>query len=127
MVLSHSDVSRRVDMLKEFHVKNLQQRMKLAEKVHELNSTLEQSKLVAESNCEKFTVDPDLRKFVYGTKGENIIKARFVTTNVFFRYKHSNAMYSDVFQEYTKLKLMIKVTWSQSTRKPQKRPNKHDR
>jgi fragile X mental retardation protein len=76
LILSHSDVSRRVDMLKEFHVKNLQQRMKLAEKVHDLNSTLEQSKLVAESNCEKFTVDPDLRKFVYGTKGENIIKAR---------------------------------------------------
>ena len=64
-------------MLNEFHIKNLQQRMKLAEKVHDLNSTLEQSKLVAESNCEKFTVDPDLRKFVYGTKGENIIKARY--------------------------------------------------
>jgi hypothetical protein len=89
VLLSRKDVSRRVDMIGEFHIKNLQQKKHLAERVVEAQKALEQSKLVAErfanrnvflkmiSSCsEKFTVDPDLLKFVVGHKGINIQKAR---------------------------------------------------
>ncbi|CBY21731.1 unnamed protein product [Oikopleura dioica] len=78
VLLSRKDVSRRVDMIGEFHIKNLQQKKHLAERVVEAQKALEQSKLVAESCSEKFTVDPDLLKFVVGHKGINIQKARAV-------------------------------------------------
>lgn len=78
IVLSQKDIRRRVDMMKEFHVKNLEQKAKLAEKVSELTTNLEKSKKLAESNTEKFQVDKDLMKYVVGTKGINIIKARKV-------------------------------------------------
>ncbi|CAG5105041.1 Oidioi.mRNA.OKI2018_I69.chr1.g1781.t2.cds [Oikopleura dioica] len=78
VVLSRKDVSRRVDMISEFHLKNLHQKKHLAERVVEAQKALEQSKLVAESCSEKFNVDPDLLKFVVGHKGVNIQKARAV-------------------------------------------------
>ena len=64
-------------MIKEFHINNLSQKMKLAERLTEVQEKLEQSKLVAESSCEKFNVDPELIKFVVGAKGSNIQKARY--------------------------------------------------
>ena len=48
VVLSRKDVSRRVDMISEFHLKNLHQKKHLAERVVEAQKALEQSKLVAE-------------------------------------------------------------------------------
>jgi len=78
IILSQKDIRRRVEMMKDFHIKNLEQKAKLAEKVTELTSSLEKSKKLAESNTEKFQVDKDLLKYVVGTKGINIIKARKV-------------------------------------------------
>jgi len=78
IILSRKDVHRRVEMIKEFHIKNLLQKMRLADRLTEVQEKLEQSKLVAESSCEKFKVDGDLLKFVVGTKGANITKARSV-------------------------------------------------
>ena len=75
--MSRKNVSRRVEMIQEFHIKNLMQKMHLAGRVTEAQKHLEQSKLVAESNCEKFTVDSELLKFVVGSKGINIQKARY--------------------------------------------------
>lgn len=76
IILSRKDVARRVDMIKEFHIKNLMQKRHIAEKLTNAQKDLEKSKLVAESCCEKFKVDGDLLKFVVGTKGNNIGKAR---------------------------------------------------
>jgi len=78
IILSQKDIRRRVEMMKDFHIKNLEQKAKLAEKVTELTTSLEKSKKLAESNTEKFQVDKDLLKYVVGTKGINIIKARKV-------------------------------------------------
>ena len=63
-------------MLKEFHIRNLQQKNKIDEKMTDLTKTLEESKLVAEAAVEKFEVDRDLLKFVVGSKGSNIQAAR---------------------------------------------------
>ena len=76
IILSQKNISRRVEMIQEFHINNLSQKMKLAERLTEVQGKLEQSKLVAESNCEKFKVEPELIKFVVGAKGANIQKAR---------------------------------------------------
>jgi len=78
IILSQKDIRRRVEMMKDFHIKNLEQKAKLAEKVTELTTSLEKSKKLAESNTEKFQVDKDLLKYVVGAKGTNIIKARKV-------------------------------------------------
>jgi len=78
IILSQKDIRRRVEMMKDFHIKNLEQKAKLADKVTELTTSLEKSKRIAESNTEKFQVDKDLLKYVVGTKGINIIKARKV-------------------------------------------------
>jgi len=78
VVLSRTDVSGRVEMLKEFHVTNLQQKMKLAERVSDLTEALQQSKMVAESNCERFAVDRQLLKYVVGARGVNINNARSI-------------------------------------------------
>lgn len=76
IILSQTNIERRVDMLKEFHIRNLQQKNKIDEKMTDLTKTLEESKLVAEAAVEKFEVDRDLLKFVVGSKGSNIQAAR---------------------------------------------------
>ena len=68
-------------MLREFHIKNLQQKMRLAERMVGLNQTLAENKLIAEANVEKFTVDADMVRFVVGQKGVNIKRARFDYVN----------------------------------------------
>ena len=65
-------------MLKDFHIRNLIQKSKLAEKVNALNEHLEQTRIIAESISEKFQVDSDLLKYVLGQKGVNIQRARLV-------------------------------------------------
>ena len=47
IILSQKDIRRRVEMMKDFHIKNLEQKAKLAEKVTELTSSLEKSKKLA--------------------------------------------------------------------------------
>ena len=69
-------------MLKEFHIRNLQQKNKIFEKMNDLTKTLEESKLVAEAAVETFKVDRDLLKFVVGSKGSNIQAARYSTVVV---------------------------------------------
>ena len=64
-------------MLREFHIKNLQQKMRLAERMVGLNQTLAENKLMAESHVEKFVVDADLVRFVVGKGGVNIKRARY--------------------------------------------------
>ena len=83
IIVSGKEVASRVEMLKEFHIRNLSQKSKLAEKVNALNDTLEQTRIIAESISEKFQVDSDLLKYVLGTKGVNIQRARLVHLSVF--------------------------------------------
>ena len=78
IIVSGKEVASRVEMLKEFHIRNLSQKSKLAEKVNALNDTLEQTRIIAESISEKFQVDSDLLKYVLGQKGVNIQRARLV-------------------------------------------------
>lgn len=78
IIVSGKEVATRVEMLKEFHIRNLNQKLKLAEKVEALNDTLEKSRIIAESISEKFQVDSDLLKYVLGQKGVNIQRARQV-------------------------------------------------
>jgi len=78
IIVSGKEVGTRVEMLKEFHIRNLIQKSKLAEKVNDLNATLEQTRIIAESISEKFQVDSDLLKYVLGQKGVNISRARQV-------------------------------------------------
>jgi len=78
IIVSGKEVASRVEMLKEFHIRNLSQKSKLAEKVNALNDTLEQTRIIAESISERFQVDSDLLKYVLGQKGVNIQRARQV-------------------------------------------------
>lgn len=78
IIVSGKEVGTRVEMLKEFHIRNLIQKSKLAEKVNDLNTTLERTRIIAESISEKFQVDSDLLKYVLGQKGVNIQRARQV-------------------------------------------------
>jgi len=78
VIVSGKEVGTRVEMLKEFHIRNLIQKSKLAEKVNDLNTTLERTRIIAESISEKFQVDSDLLKYVLGQKGVNIQRARQV-------------------------------------------------
>lgn len=78
IIVSEREVSSRVEMLKDFHIRNLNQKAKLAEKVNDLNATLEQTRIIAESISEKFQVDSDLLKYVLGQKGINITRAKQV-------------------------------------------------
>jgi len=78
IIVSGKEVATRVEMLKEFHIRNLIQKSKLAEKVNALNEHLEQTRIIAESISEKFQVDSDLLKYVLGQKGVNIQRARQV-------------------------------------------------
>lgn len=78
ILLAEKNITKRVEMLREFHMKNLQQKMRLAERMVGLNQTLAENKLMAESHIEKFVVDADLVRFVVGKGGVNIKRARKV-------------------------------------------------
>jgi len=113
IILSRKNISRRVDMIKEFHIKNLAQKMKLAERLTECQVKLEQSKLVAESSCEKFKVDSDLLKFVVGTKGANITKARSIPGVIQIHIDDENQMvhiYAETPEAAKKSRLLLEFT-----------------
>jgi len=76
IILSQKDYSRRVFMLKDFHIRMLEQKVEMIQKINELRDSLEKAKMIAENNSEKFSVDPSLLKYVVGAKGANISKAR---------------------------------------------------
>ena len=78
IILSQKDYSRRVFMLKDFHIRMLEQKVEMIQKINELRDSLEKAKMIAENNSEKFSVDPSLLKYVVGAKGANISKARCV-------------------------------------------------
>ena len=63
-------------MLKDFHIDMLEQKVEMIQKINELRDSLEKAKMIAENNIEKFNVDPSLLKYVVGSKGANISKAR---------------------------------------------------
>ena len=77
ILLAQSDIVKRVEMMQEFHIKNLQQKMKLAERMVGLNQTLAENRMIAEASVEKFSVDSDMVRFVVGQKGVNIKQARY--------------------------------------------------
>lgn len=76
IILSQKDFSRRILMLKDFHIDMLEQKVEMIQKINELRDSLEKAKMIAENNTEKFSVDPSLLKYVVGSKGANISKAR---------------------------------------------------
>ena len=78
IILSQKDYSRRVFMLKDFHIRMLEQKVEMIQKINELRDSLEKAKMIAENNSEKFSVHPSLLKYVVGAKGANISKARCV-------------------------------------------------
>lgn len=113
VILSRKNVSRRVDMIKEFHIKNLMQKMRLADRLSESQKMLEQSKLVAESCCEKFKVDPELVKFVVGTKGSNIAKARSIPGVIQVSIddpNHTVMIYAETPEVAKKARLLLEFT-----------------
>ena len=85
IILSQKDYSRRVFMLKDFHIRMLEQKVEMIQKINELRDSLEKAKMIAENNSEKFSVDPSLLKYVVGAKGANISKARCVHLVSHFR------------------------------------------
>ena len=85
IILSQKDYSRRVFMLKDFHIRMLEQKVEIIQKINELRDSLEKAKMIAENNSEKFRVDPSLLKYVVGAKGANISKARCVHLVSHFR------------------------------------------
>ena len=72
-------------MLKDFHIRMLEQKVEIIQKINELRDSLEKAKMIAENNSEKFRVDPSLLKYVVGAKGANISKARCVHLVSHFR------------------------------------------
>ena len=88
IILSQKDYSRRVFMLKDFHIRMLEQKVEMIQKINELRDSLEKAKMIAENNSEKFSVDPSLLKYVVGAKGANISKARCVHLVSHFRKGH---------------------------------------
>jgi len=113
IILSQKNISRRVEMIKEFHINNLSQKMKLAERLTEVQEKLEQSKLVAESSCEKFKVDPELIKFVVGSKGSNIQKARGITGVLDVRIddeNHTVSIYAETPEAAKQARTLLEYT-----------------
>ena len=51
-------------MLKDFHIRMLEQKVEMIQKINELRDSLEKAKMIAENNSEKFSVDPSLLKYV---------------------------------------------------------------
>jgi len=87
--------------------------MHLAERVKQEQARLEQSKMVAESSSEKFAVDPDLLKFVVGTKGANIHKARGIpgVLNISIDdEKHMVMIYAETSEAAKKARLLLEFT-----------------
>ena len=101
ILLADKDIKKRVQMLREFHIKNLQQKMRLAERMVGLNQTLAENKLMAESHVEKFVVDADLVRFVVGKGGVNIKRARYFWLNIILR---------ESIRQQTKLNLVLNQT-----------------
>ena len=123
ILLAEKDITKRVVMLREFHMKNLQQKMRLAERMVGLSQTLAENKLIAESHIEKFVVDADLVRFAVGKGGVNIKRARFNHEPMLPRGFNATLEKSKAWW-----KLTLKITSFQSTPKHprlEKRPVKY--